>query len=102
MKTPILAVLGASLLAWPTWPRRRTKSAADGIAEYRKMLEDGNPADLFEAKGEDLWKQARGPKNASLERAIWARARVWSRVPSLNCRATLPTRARCRTWNRAW
>jgi L-cysteine S-thiosulfotransferase len=44
------------------------KSAADGIAEYRKMLEDGNPADLFEAKGEDLWKQKRGPKNASLER----------------------------------
>ncbi len=43
------------------------KSAADGIAEYRKMLEDGNPAELFEAKGEDLWKQKRGPKNASLE-----------------------------------
>ena len=43
------------------------KSAADGIAEYRKMLEDGNPAELFEAKGEGLWKQKRGPKNASLE-----------------------------------
>jgi sulfur-oxidizing protein SoxA len=44
------------------------KSAADGIAEYRKMLEDGNPAELFEVKGEQLWKQARGPKNASLEK----------------------------------
>jgi sulfur-oxidizing protein SoxA len=44
------------------------KSTADGIAEYRKMLEDGNPAELFEAKGEDLWKQKRGPKNATLER----------------------------------
>jgi L-cysteine S-thiosulfotransferase len=44
------------------------KSAADGIAEYRKMLEDGNPAELFEAKGEELWKKKRGPKNASLER----------------------------------
>jgi L-cysteine S-thiosulfotransferase len=43
------------------------KSAADGIAEYRKMLEDGNPAELFEAKGEDLWKKKRGPKNVSLE-----------------------------------
>ena len=43
------------------------KSTADGIAEYRKMLEDGNPAELFEAKGEELWKQRRGPKNASLE-----------------------------------
>jgi sulfur-oxidizing protein SoxA len=43
------------------------KSAADGIAEYRKMLEDGNPAELFEAKGEELWKTPRGPKNVSLE-----------------------------------
>jgi sulfur-oxidizing protein SoxA len=43
------------------------KSASDGIAEYRKMLEDGNPSELFEAKGEDLWKQKRGPKNATLE-----------------------------------
>jgi L-cysteine S-thiosulfotransferase len=42
------------------------KSAADGIAEYRAMLQDGNPAELFEAKGEDLWKTARGPKKASL------------------------------------
>ncbi len=31
------------------------------------MLQDGNPADLFEAKGEDLWKQKRGPKAVSLE-----------------------------------
>ncbi|MCI4429448.1 MAG: sulfur oxidation c-type cytochrome SoxA [Burkholderiales bacterium] len=45
----------------------QTKSSADGIAEYRKMLEDGNPAELFEAKGEALWKEKRGPKNASLE-----------------------------------
>jgi sulfur-oxidizing protein SoxA len=43
------------------------KSAADSIAEYRKMLEDGNPAELFEAKGEELWKQARGPKKVSLQ-----------------------------------
>ncbi len=43
------------------------KSTAEGIAEYRKMLEDGNPAELFEAKGEELWKKKRGPKNASLE-----------------------------------
>ena len=44
------------------------KSTAEGIAEYRKMLEDGNPAELYEAKGEELWKKARGPKNVSLER----------------------------------
>ena len=43
------------------------KSTTDAIAEYRKMIEDGNPADLFEAKGESLWKARRGPKNATLE-----------------------------------
>ena len=54
----LTSVLGASA---------QQKSVADGIAEYRKMLEDGNPAELFEAKGEDLWKQKRGPKGTSLE-----------------------------------
>jgi sulfur-oxidizing protein SoxA len=43
------------------------KSATQSIEEYRAMLADGNPAELFEAKGEDLWKQKRGPKGASLE-----------------------------------
>jgi len=43
------------------------KTATQSIDEYRAMLQDGNPAELFEAKGEDLWKQKRGPKQASLE-----------------------------------
>jgi sulfur-oxidizing protein SoxA len=42
-------------------------SAADGIARYRQMLADGNPAELFEAKGEALWSTRRGPKNSSLK-----------------------------------
>jgi L-cysteine S-thiosulfotransferase len=45
----------------------QTKSAADGIAEYRALLADGNPAELFEARGEALWQQARGPKSVSLK-----------------------------------
>ncbi|WP_430422656.1 sulfur oxidation c-type cytochrome SoxA [Methylibium petroleiphilum] len=61
------ALLGAAALAVAGTAWSQAKSTADGIAEYRKMLEDGNPADLFEAKGENLWKQKRGPKNASLE-----------------------------------
>lgn len=43
-------------------------ATAEGIAKYREMLQDGNPAELFEMKGEELWKQKRGPKNASLEK----------------------------------
>ena len=48
----------------------QTKAAAttaEGIAEYRALLADGNPAELWEAKGEGLWKQKRGPKAASLQ-----------------------------------
>lgn len=62
---PGAAVLVAAGLAGG--PALAQKSAADGIAEYRKMLEDGNPADLFEAKGEELWKTPRGPRKATLQ-----------------------------------
>ena len=64
MNKHLLSVLALALCG-PALAQNKT--AADGIAEYRKMLEDGNPADLFEAKGEDLWKQKRGPKGQSLE-----------------------------------
>ncbi len=62
-----LSVMAAVAATGGTLALAQTKSAADGIAEYRKMLEDGNPAELFEAKGEALWAQKRGPKAASLE-----------------------------------
>jgi sulfur-oxidizing protein SoxA len=64
MKKIALAVglVGLSAIAFAQ------KSSTDSIAEYRQMLQDGNPADLFEAKGEGLWTQKRGPKNASLEK----------------------------------
>lgn len=62
------SMIAAALALAVSFGAQAQKSAADGIAEYRKMLEDGNPADLFEAKGEDLWKQKRGPKAASLEK----------------------------------
>src|SRR2546427_8235500 len=38
------------------------------IERYRQLLQDGNPAELYEARGEELWKTPRGPKNTSLER----------------------------------
>ncbi len=43
-------------------------STADEIAKYRAALQDGNPAELWEARGEGLWKTPRGPKQATLER----------------------------------
>jgi sulfur-oxidizing protein SoxA len=41
-------------------------SAVDEIAKYRAALQDGNPADLWEARGEGLWKEPRGPAKVSL------------------------------------
>jgi sulfur-oxidizing protein SoxA len=35
--------------------------------KFRAILEEDNPAELFEAKGEELWKTKRGPNNVSLE-----------------------------------
>jgi sulfur-oxidizing protein SoxA len=59
-----VGVLCLGLLGFSSWAQ---KTASQGIDEYRAMLQDGNPAELFEAKGEGLWTQKRGPKNASLE-----------------------------------
>jgi L-cysteine S-thiosulfotransferase len=60
-------LLAAAVLAGTVVAANAQKSASDAIDEYRAMLADGNPSELFEAKGEDLWKQKRGPKNASLQ-----------------------------------
>ena len=60
-------LLAAVTLAGVAAGAAAQKSASEAIDEYRAMLADGNPAELYEAKGEALWKQKRGPKNASLE-----------------------------------
>jgi sulfur-oxidizing protein SoxA len=36
------------------------------FARFRAEMEDSSPAELFELKGEELWKARRGPKNVSL------------------------------------
>ena len=59
-----LAVLGTLALGAPALAQ---KTSTQAIEEYREMLQDGNPADLFEMKGEELWSKKRGPKNASLQ-----------------------------------
>ena len=37
------------------------------INKYREMLQEGNPAELSEARGEELWTTRAGPRNATLE-----------------------------------
>jgi sulfur-oxidizing protein SoxA len=58
------AFLAASLAASAQQPR----SAVEEIERYRAALGDGNPAELWEARGEALWKEKRGPHKVSLEK----------------------------------
>ena len=60
-------LIGAGMVLGTATGVHAQKTAVESIEEYREMLQDGNPADLFEAKGEEVWKTKRGPKNASLE-----------------------------------
>ena len=53
-------LLAIACLAPPaTWAQSDT---IKGIERYRELLADGNPAELWEARGEGLWKERRGPK----------------------------------------
>ena len=47
--------------------RAKDPVAAD-FEKFHEIMEEDSPAELFEAKGEELWKTKRGPKNVSLEK----------------------------------
>ena len=58
-------MLAAVVLAYAasTWAE---PSSEDAIDEYRAMLADENPAELWEMRGAALWSEKRGPNNVSL------------------------------------
>lgn len=64
----ILTLASAALVLAVVAPRAhgQDNSAAE-IERYRQMLQDGNPAELTVAKGEEMWKAPRGPARRSLE-----------------------------------
>jgi L-cysteine S-thiosulfotransferase len=43
-----------------------TDEATKEFDKFRAEMEDSNPAELFEMKGEETWKEKRGPNNISL------------------------------------
>lgn len=55
-----LTLLGSIL------PAAALAQSAD-LSKYRELLADGNPAELWEMRGESLWKQKAGPKQSSLQ-----------------------------------
>jgi sulfur-oxidizing protein SoxA len=60
----VAAALAATAIAFEAAAQSSPQAE---IAKYREALAAGNPAELWEARGEALWKQKRGPKNASIE-----------------------------------
>jgi L-cysteine S-thiosulfotransferase len=75
MKLGLALCAAAALAAAAPLPQAAAQSKPGGetdpvtadFEKFRAVLEADNPAELFEAKGEALWKTRRGPKNASLE-----------------------------------
>jgi L-cysteine S-thiosulfotransferase len=65
MKTCVTMAALAALALFATGARAQDNTAAE-IEKYRQALADGNPADLWEARGEGLWNEARGPRKVSL------------------------------------
>jgi sulfur-oxidizing protein SoxA len=68
--TVAAALLIGAVIALPSAAQSSSQSGQDAVKEiekYRQALGDGNPAELWEARGEDLWKQKRGPNKVSLE-----------------------------------
>lgn len=68
MKLTLRLAIAAVLLLSVIASSSAQQTTAESLAQYRQMLADDNPSELAEAKGEDLWKQLRGPKKVSLEK----------------------------------
>lgn len=66
-KGPSLIAAIAAMAISAATPAIAQTSATDEIARYRQLLADGNPAELWEMRGEELWKTKAGPNNVSLE-----------------------------------
>ena len=64
----ITAAIVSSAFAQSSLSNQGGDQAIKEIERYRQALGDGNPAELWEARGEDIWKQKRGPNMVSLEK----------------------------------
>lgn len=68
MRTRLAATCAGALLAAAALTATgEDNRAVDEIAKYREMLKDGNPAELMDMRGEELWTTPRGPRAASLQ-----------------------------------
>lgn len=66
MRNSMIALVAAAVMSAPALVG--AQSASDEIAKYREMIADGNPSELYEAAGEELWVKPAGPLQASLDK----------------------------------
>jgi len=66
-RMPIVASLALVLVGTAALALSQDDHALDEIHKYRQMLEEGNPAELAMARGEELWVTKRGPNQSTLE-----------------------------------
>jgi sulfur-oxidizing protein SoxA len=75
MKQRLSTLLAAAALtaAFAVHAQQSAKKAAPAkstiskeFEKFREVLEEDNPAELFEAKGEDIWKNRKGPGGTSM------------------------------------
>jgi sulfur-oxidizing protein SoxA len=71
MRHALVLGLAAAVAAGVPWTQASAQMDDPVAAEFdkfREVLEKDNPAELWEVKGEQLWKTPGGPKKASLEK----------------------------------
>ena len=62
-----LAVAASVLSLAPVAAAAADTSVEQAIEQYRQDLQGGNPAELWEARGEEIWNAPRGPKHVSFK-----------------------------------
>jgi L-cysteine S-thiosulfotransferase len=71
IKKCIVGMLASGVFVFASFAQNNNQGgdgAIAGIEKYRQALADANPAELWEARGEEMWKQPAGPKAASFEK----------------------------------
>jgi len=70
MKRALMLGMVAAIAATAPWLPAAAQTPDPTAAEFdkfREIMEQDNPAELFEVKGEEQWRARRGPSNVSLE-----------------------------------
>ncbi len=63
-----IVVAAAAALPWSQAAAQTESEVAADFDKFRAIMEEANPAELFEARGEQLWKTPGGPNKVSLEK----------------------------------